>query len=242
MLACGRPFEFRLALVDLLRLREELAVRDPREKILTLLSPVEKKTFSSFSYTGRKVEWLGGRIACKAAVLHLEDRETTAAAMAEAVIGTRENGAPQLRKAGPAERQNPALSISHSRKYAAAMVAHALSCGVDIQEVSGKARKVAPRFADPAEIALLEEKVPGLDETQHLTLLWSAKEALKKSLLADQPVIFQGILLSGAGTDDRITLRLRSPGKKDPARVTAALLDNYILAYTGETRRHARTA
>ena len=76
--------------------------------------------------------------------------------------------------------------------------------------------------------------------TQRLTLLWSAKEALKKALLHDQPVIFQGVVLRSLDMDQYFTLHLDFPGDQNcPAVITALKLEDCILAYTAGNSCHA---
>jgi phosphopantetheinyl transferase (holo-ACP synthase) len=92
--------------------------------------------------------------------------------------------------------------------------------------------RVADRFAEPAEMEMLRNVLPDLEATQHLTLLWSAKEALKKGLRRDQPALFQGVTLVSVTRGTDLVLRLRYPGDGgQPATVAAKALDDFFLAY-----------
>lgn len=235
-LCSARPntlFPGCLALVDLEQLREQLGNGKPRQNIVGLLSRDELSIFASFSYPKRQCEWLGGRIAGKAAALLLQREELSAQGMTSLSILPSAAGSPELSPATAFDRR-PAVSISHSGKFAAGMAAYASACGVDIQKISGQTEKVSSRFAVDEEIILLAEKIPALNTIERLTLLWAAKEALKKALLKDQPAIFQGIMLKQLHVDGCISLSLQYPGQRtQPARVEAVVLDEYILAFTG---------
>lgn len=231
----NRLFPNCLALVDLEQLGQKLRDKEQRKNIATLLSPDEMDIFTSFSLPKRQIEWLGGRIAGKAAALLLCQDKLSTERMAAISILPRDDGSPQLVPALAFARQ-PVVSISHSKKFAAGMAAYASVCGVDIQKISRQMQRVSSRFAAPEEIILLAKKMPALNTIEHLSLLWSAKEALKKAILREQPVIFQGVLLKQIHVDGFISLSLQYPGQKTRlARVEAVVLDEYILAFTGES-------
>ncbi|MDT8335853.1 MAG: hypothetical protein RQ753_09150, partial [Desulfurivibrionaceae bacterium] len=79
-------------LIDLDRLQAQLAANlfDPA----AYLAPRELATFQGFAYQKRKIEWLGGRLAAKQAVLQLFGREPAAEAMREWVINADPYGKP----------------------------------------------------------------------------------------------------------------------------------------------------
>ncbi len=68
------------------------------------------------------------------------------------------------------------VSISHTHGYSAA-IAHPRPCGVDIQAIVPRIRRLADRFVSPAEQSTL---LPEHDLVQ-LHLIWSAKEAIYKA-------------------------------------------------------------
>ena len=235
----AKPCRQCLALLDTVRLEKNLIKSDWREDAANLLSKDEQKLFSSFSFPKRQREWLGGRLAVKLAVLLLLGGEIIPDRFAAISILPRDNGSPELR-CPETSRPLPCISISHSKDYAVGMAAYAPACGVDIQKITVQTKKVASRFAEPDEMNLLVEKIPELNETERLSLLWSTKEALKKALLEDQPVIFQGVTLQDLNIDRLLSLRLQFPGNDSrPAEVNAALLSDYILAFTVNNRNHA---
>ncbi|MHB1350790.1 MAG: 4'-phosphopantetheinyl transferase family protein [Desulfobulbaceae bacterium] len=223
-----------LSLLDLTELEELLAAPEGESLLCTHLSPAERSRYDGFTYPGRRREWLGGRLACKAAILNLAG-STATHTMPELAIGSAANGAPILRCSSPAASPLPAISISHSNRYVAAMAAWAESCGIDIQKTTDQILRVVDRFAAASEVLLLRKTLPHLEETQRLTLLWAAKEALKKGVLHDQPAVFQGVTLHALDNGPDLVLRLHHPGGGDrPTRVNAVALDDYFLAYTVE--------
>lgn len=228
-----------LALIDLDQLEEACRTPAGRRSMENLLSPAEKKRLAGYAYPKRRKEWLGGRLACKLCILAVLERRDAAGLFPAISILPGEHGAP--RAASPALSYNmPGVSISHSGCYAVAMAAVHAACGVDIQEVSGRIIGVADRFAGPEEVRLLREAVPDGDEVHRLTLLWAAKEAVKKSLLADRPVFFRGMVLQSVSSRGGLILRFSCPAGADrPVDVTAASLDGYMLAWTAARDPHA---
>jgi phosphopantetheinyl transferase len=75
----------------------------------------------------------------------------------------------------------PDISISHSSDLAAAMAVSRGKCGIDIQQTSQKTVKVRERFCTQEEHEMLQGFLPDASETVRLTLLWAAKEALRKA-------------------------------------------------------------
>ena len=234
------PLQFCQTLVKLDDLEEALQNEHTYRYLISLLSLEEKKLFSIFTYPKRRREWLGGRLAAKSAVLQLLQIDSTIKSLPELSILPKENGSPQLSSSLFDEDKLPALSISHSNRFAVAMATKATSCGIDIQKISEKTERVADRFSEPDELLLLQNHTPLLNTQERLTLLWSAKEALKKALLHDQPVIFQGVVLHSMNVNQHYTLHLHFPNDLNrPAEVTAMLLEDCVLAYTTAKACHA---
>ena len=168
----------RIILVDLEQLAEDKAV--------ALLSAEEWNYFQRFRYPKRRREWLGGRIAAKAALLNTLD----AGICRQASILPDADGRPIV--SGRVDSRL-SLSISHSNSYAVAMAIHGQNCGIDLQEVSDKLPALTKYFAAAAELEILAGQSELGSQESALTMLWAVKEAMKKSLLANQPTIFSGI-------------------------------------------------
>lgn len=233
------PAGFCLALVRLNEVEQALQ-RDEEAFVAAFLSPEERELFAAYSYSKRRREWLGGRLAAKAAVAQLLEINGDPAAMAALSILPSENGSPRLETFSVNAAERPALSISHSGDYGAAMAVAAGTCGIDIQKILAKTERLADRFSEEREVRLLQDSLGRLREEERLTLLWSAKEALKKALRADQPVIFQGIVLQSLEADQYATLRFRCPDEQDcPAEVIGVQFGEYMFAYAIGEIKHA---
>ena len=232
------PAPFCLSLVNLPELDNEVEQTVSQDIEVPFLSDEEKEIFLEYSYAKRKREWLGGRLAAKHAVLSLSDSQRQAENFPMTSILPNKNGSPGVYSSTLSVKTLPALSISHSHDYAVALATTSVSCGVDIQKISDKTEKVADRFCDIDEETLLAKHAPQLTTQERLTLLWSAKEALKKSLLQDQPTIFQGVSLQSISTEKYFILQLIFPEVlAHPVQVCALRLEDYMLAYTlGEYR------
>lgn len=72
---------------------------------------------------------------------------------------------------------NKPVSVSHSEKWAAAMIGDR-PCGVDIQVYSDTVRRISSRFLSDEEIA---PRAPVRDHLQYLHILWGAKECVYKA-------------------------------------------------------------
>ncbi len=230
-----------LALIDLAGLAEKLKDEAERQVLLGLLSEREKALFATYTYAKRQGEWLGGRLACKYAILRLHGRINAPAAKGIAAISIlpATTGRPELIHHG-GHGAGPGISISHSSGYAVAIAARAQRCGIDIQKISKKIIQVQSRFTAAGELDCLRRCAQGLGETERLTLLWSAKEALKKALLHDQPTVFHGLSLHSLHQDHFFSLRLNYPGDgAQPAMITAAKLDRFMLAFYPGQGHHA---
>jgi phosphopantetheinyl transferase len=68
------------------------------------------------------------------------------------------------------------LSISHSGEFAA-VVTHSQSVGVDIQKITPRIRRIAPKFLRQEE----EDSLQEVHVLEQLHVIWGAKEALFKA-------------------------------------------------------------
>lgn len=187
------------------------------------LSADELDRWTGLHLKKRRTEWLGGRLAAKWAAAGLLGQ--SAVDWQGLVIRNEEDGRPYVATEIPAE--TPFISISHSGPLAAVLAAN-LPCGLDIQEAGAKIHTVKKRFASPEEEDTLNASLPeSFSETQRLTMLWAAKEAIRKLVRANPLLGFMEIRLlagqGGYGTPQK-PLRLSfSPGRKQescPANIT----------------------
>lgn len=71
------------------------------------------------------------------------------------------------------------FSISHCGRYAAALVSSTERVGIDIEMITPRVEKIKHKFLHPDELAFVHSQdIP--QQTELLTLLWSAKEAMFK--------------------------------------------------------------
>jgi phosphopantetheinyl transferase (holo-ACP synthase) len=144
------------------------------------LTPTEQTAFAGFTFPKRRLEWLGGRLAAKAAALVWAGQPVTVAGLTEWQVSSAPDGRPELSKVEIAAEKSPRLelSISHSHGVAAALVVAGRPCGLDLQMITDTVVRVRERFCGEAEAVLLPGG--GLRQEVGLTLLWTAKEALRK--------------------------------------------------------------
>jgi len=222
-----------LSILDLTRLGPLMTSDEGLRALTTLLSPDEARMLRGFAYPKRRLEWLGGRLAAKHGLSRLLLTEPTPACRyRDLSLLPDSSGRPVLhdfQTQGPI----PAVSISHSREYAAALVVATGDCGIDIQHKSAQLAKVQERFASAEELALMQ----GIDDLNtRLGLLWTAKEAVKKCFLADQPTFFGRISLFGMTHQPgesiwRADCRVTDP-KECAVCVRIAEFGDYLIACT----------
>lgn len=148
-----------------------------------LINPEELDRANSFNIPKRRDEWLTGRICAKAAALmfHNMASSDTEPNLFEISTGNDTNGRPFLIGNLTRELNNTDISISHGANFGLALIADS-HCGVDIQAPKDTLTRVREKFCDHTEQDLLQLQLPELNELQHLTLIWTAKEAAKKAL------------------------------------------------------------
>ena len=95
------------------------------------------------------------------------------------------------------------FSISHSDDFAAVVVSRKRRVGVDIETISSKIERIAKKFISPYEEELIFTNNP-ISNTEMLTLIWSAKEAVFK---------WYGL----GGVDFREHIKLRSISENENA-------------------------
>lgn len=160
------------------------------------LSTEELARWNGFSQEKRRNEWLGGRLAAKLAGSALLGKTDTD--WRNLVIRTEEDGRPYL----TAEKGKvaPFISISHSGVLAAALAANR-PCGLDIQLSGERILRVRERFAFPEEETILQSSLEkSFTETERLTMLWAAKESVRK-MVRSSPLLglLEIRLLAGHG-------------------------------------------
>lgn len=204
------------------------------------LRPQERERFHSFRYEKRRIEWLAGRIAAKCAGLQLQNNDEKICwgkkQWQQLQIAADISGRPFILWSIQESNIPAHISISHSRGYAIAMAAWD-KCGVDIQQVTPAVERVEVRFVSAGEKNLLAEIVSLHGSQAALTLLWSAKEAVKKTcgsadLPGFQDIRLQSLQMSGAAYVFRVQVKAHEQGQKLTQFVRLRLLDGYAYAVT----------
>ena len=177
--------QLQTTMLDLDQLRA--LIRDGQERAIyrEWLHQREEERLATLHYEKRHVEWLGGRICAKQAARQYLMRASQVRSVSfqapNLLILNAASGRPFLdNQALPEDMSGPHLSISHSRKYAMAMAASAC-CGIDIQAASEALIRVKDRFCSREEEDILVPALKQQTDSTCLTLLWAAKEAVKKS-------------------------------------------------------------
>jgi phosphopantetheinyl transferase len=226
-----------LSLLDLRQLQNLLSKQEGLEFLTSLLSPAEAALWTNFTYPKRRLEWLGGRLAAKHSLGRLLGGESARLYRDYSLLPD-EHGRPALEPL-PGINAAPHVSISHSRDYAAALTTAAGRCGLDIQQTTARLSTVQERFASTEELALLAA-LP--DPLTRLCLLWTAKEAVKKCCLSDQPTFFGSIklvALAPGPTDGAWAALVQvQGGASAEIEVCVAEFEEYCIACVAE-ERHA---
>ncbi len=224
--------------VDLKQLRTQFVGDHTAEQYLTAR---ELERFAELKHEKRRCEWLGGRIGVKGAAACLLMRQET---LRHNDIWHKmstyhdEYGKPFLQvDKNFCFGKNVHISLSHSADLAVGL-ACTEPCGVDIQEIKNAVFRVRKHFSTEAEQNILIKLAGSFewDETVLLSLLWSAKEAIKKNIAISPLLYFSEIRLksikhsAGGGL---IFHFICSRKDKLPAMNCAALaakFDNYSFA------------
>lgn len=146
------------------------------------LSAGEQQKLQSYTLEKRRNEWLAGRLCAKLSVNRSPKRPYSR--LSEIIIDNASDGRPYLRSADGWNRGELDLSISHSGKYAVALVAGHY-CGVDIQESRSTLVRIKDRFCTPDDETMLAHAFCRTPMETELNLLWAAKEAVRKTLSYD---------------------------------------------------------
>ncbi len=137
----------------------------------SFLVAAELAALEKFTTIKRRKQWLGGRLAAKTALLRKDGGGLT-----DWEIVNEKDGRPGAIFIPDPGRAAP-ISISHSHNLACALVADH-PCGIDVELISGRPRRLAPRFSAPTENEIIKD----LDPEPGCTLLWCAKESLRKGV------------------------------------------------------------
>jgi 4'-phosphopantetheinyl transferase EntD len=215
-------------LISLLPLTED----GPPLALADFLRPDERHHWQSFASGKRQREWLAGRICAYDCARRL----LTAKCLAETAqpsgrdwwLANSEDGRPYWQGKVPEVLRGTDISISHGGGYALAIIAPP-SVGADAELCAPKVERVAAQFAHPEEEQTMARLALKENRLARLTLLWSAKESLRKAAAA-LPAFLAMRLIDGNRLEHgwRLTLAWEA-GKK--ATVAATLHDDHAFAF-----------
>lgn len=144
------------------------------------LCPDELTRWRSFQLPKRRLEWLGGRIVAKDAAMRFCGVSASQRDWQQWQLAVLPSGRPELAEGVTAPL--PEISISHSGNQAVAM-ATACYCGIDIQQRRDSVVRVKSRFCQAVEEERLAASLGEVEDVTRLTLLWAAKEAIRKAVV-----------------------------------------------------------
>lgn len=177
-------FPLKIVRVNLALLKMRMAESGIVDIAFCYLCREERERFHAFRYEKRKTEWLAGRIAAKCAGLQLHNNDEQICREKkqwhQLQISADNSGKPIVIWFSMESSSTVCISISHSKGFAVAIAARE-NCGVDIQQVTPAVERVEERFVTSEEKNILAEISDLYGRRAALTLLWSAKEAVKKT-------------------------------------------------------------
>jgi phosphopantetheinyl transferase (holo-ACP synthase) len=192
-----------------------------------VLSAAEQAYFKRFNHLKRRKEWLGGRIAAKAGLLFFSEPEKSD--VRQLTILPNKYGRPTA-EGSSGGQENLSISISHSGRYAVALAASGDTCGIDLQKISPKLASLTDHFASDKELVLLACQSTDEEQDTWLTMLWTVKETLKKSMLHDKSVIFSETETERITAVRKYIYRFICSVRGYPQSVTVYTLPPYILS------------
>ncbi len=236
------PLKSCISLIDLRSLENNFNGLPEIPASSKLLSPDERQLYNNFSFKKRKLQWLGGRIAVKHAasrLIHPAAKNLLPYFTDISVIPSH-SGKPKLSWQGIKANKLPSISLSHSKHLAVAIAAETKTCGIDVQIVTKQIHNIREKFTDHKEEMILKNNSQGLNKTEQLTLLWAAKEAVKKGILHQQPTFFSGIQMQDLTKEQFYLIQFTvTTHKKYQIKVNALQLGDYMMAFTGGTQKNA---
>jgi len=228
-----------LSFIDLRFLQERLRDLDLHLFLSGWLDDEEQGLFSRFSLVKRRLEWLGGCMTAKSALLHLAISGDQPLTPPLIPLLPTPSGRPHCARPLFDRHGSPLFfSISHSGNSASAVAAADLPCGIDIQVFSPSLTGIRDRFCVASERKLLQGNpaIASCGRMEQLALLWCAKEAFRKTLPISPPPGFREIELHGVPQSVtegfHVPMRFTRDGRSLAFTATAWLRDEGAAALT----------
>jgi 4'-phosphopantetheinyl transferase len=173
----------------------------------------EENTLQSYKHQSRKKQWLSYRALIQDMV---EENYH---------ISFSDFGKPFLN----IQKKNKHISITHSGDYSAVIINEHLTVGIDIEKPALRIERVSERFLSDKELSFIEPN----NKWNHLTVCWTAKEALFKihgNLCYDfrEQINLEPFIYSEAGEIDCTIL---GDEKNHKHKVYYRKINDYFLAH-----------
>jgi len=187
---------------------ENALLHDEDALISEQLSPEEIEEYKALSHHKRRIEWLAGRIAVKAAI---QGCFTSDIPVPSDIIVRRDSDNSMFTHRLGREKGNPSLhlSISHSHEVAVAASVQDALIGVDVEKISEQIEEIGDRFAKPDEVKRFVTNVQ-TSRAAILTCIWAIKEATCKALGPNS--MKDLILLESESVGEYTLCRIRQSG------------------------------
>lgn len=193
------------------------------------LNPEEQEQLAGFKLSKRQKEWLTARICAKMAVQDFCFQQLQLTPNRVTVVNDK-NGRPQLFYDGTL-LADVEISISHSGAFALVLIAKK-NCGIDIQENRDTLLRVKDRFCTKTDETCLADAFTITPEVKELNLLWTVKEAIRKSLSHDHLPHFLKIHLDQVDRLDGDTYTFHCHYQQRQISVVCAHHQNYSIGFT----------
>jgi phosphopantetheinyl transferase len=170
----------------------------------------------SIRHEGKKVESIAVRVLAQTLLTYWQ----------LPYLGIRKDNCDKPHLAG----YNFSISVSHTSRYAAAIIHRKQKVGIDIEQIKTKLIKVAPKFLSPAELIHTGTNL------ERLCIYWCAKEVLykkhgKKNLSLKDEIYIHPFHHTLAGP---VHGEIMPDHYREPATIEFVKLSDYILAYSYE--------
>jgi len=231
-------------------------------ELLDLLSTAETAELSRLRIPKRRRDWLGGRLAAKAAALRLLQRAGLSLEPSEIEILKQDSGEPALRLSRPPRAASERIArpleapdvvevtISHSGDLAAAAAwrrGSTGSIGLDIEQVRPVEPEIVPIALTSGEIRRIELAATEQERTRLILSLWTVKEAALKAAGVGLSVALQALEVVPGPECGNWTVRLDSRDGTHPTReflVETSIAAGYVVSLavscTGASETHPR--
>ncbi|HOY33124.1 MAG TPA: 4'-phosphopantetheinyl transferase superfamily protein [Bacteroidales bacterium] len=179
-----------------------------------VLSDTEKQLLDSYKHENRKKHWLSYRVL----ISKMQNDWYS--------IHYTDYGKPYLKN----DLKSKHISITHSGEFSAVIIDPCTSTGIDIEKINNRIAKVSSRFLSESELQFLDKD----NFLEHLTVCWTAKEALFKICGNDFYDFKQEISLFPFAYADNGSIRASLIGEKNEIMnltVCFERISDYFLSY-----------